>query len=450
FRSRTDLAPAAVVVTTHGNTAPGDIFVAPQYGPVQDGPEILDPNGHLIWFKPLGGDTSASDVRVQTFHGAPVLTWWQGYVAAGVGIGEGVINNTAYQQIATVKAGNGLSADLHEFELTRAGEAVVVAEYPVFINASSVHGSTQQNVLDSVVQEIDVPTGLVLFQWDSLDHVSVNQSYQPPPAEGPKVGVRNPYDYFHINSIQLDGDGSLIISARNTWAAYKIDHRTGAVIWTLGGKQSSFRMLGASGFAFQHDARVHGKDDRYVTVFDDGAGLPIVHKYSRGLELYLDLRHHNAHVFKQWHHSPALSAFFEGNVQQLPDADEFVGWGQDPYFSEYDQRGRTILDGRFVSNTASYRAYRFAWTGTPAAPPALSATASGNRITWYVSWNGATAVSSWRALAGSTPDDLRPVASARKTSFETSIGTPREAYAELEALDASGHELGASALVNVR
>jgi hypothetical protein len=450
FRSRPDLAPPAATIT-HGAGAGGssDLFLTPQYGPVQNGLEILDPRGQLIWFDPVPSGDMATDLQVQRYRGAPVLTWWQGVSAAGMGIGQDVIFDRSYRQVAVVNAANGLSSDLHEFQITPSNTALITAYYPVFWDARSVHGLRREVVFDSVIQEIDIPTGLVLFQWDSLDHVPLGDSYQLLPPEGPKVGYRNAYDYFHINSIQLDGDGSLLISARNTWAVYKLDHRTGAVTWRLGGKHSSFQMLGDAGFAFQHDIRSHSTGDHFVTIFDDGAGLPLVHKQSRAIELYLDTNHWQAHVYKQWYHSPGLSAWFEGNVQQLPDRDEFVGWGQDPFFTEFDQRGRTVLDGRFVANTASYRAYRFPWTGTPVTAPAVAASRTGNQITWYVSWNGATAVSAWSLRGGASPSSLRQVALARKTSFETAITATKQPYEQIQALDARGDPLGPAVAIQV-
>jgi hypothetical protein len=267
--------------------------------------------------------------------------------------------------------------------------------------------------------------------------VALRDSYMPLPPRRTK----NPFDYFHVNSVQLDRDGSLLISARNTWAVYKVDHASGAVIWRLGGKHSSFRMLHGASFAFQHDIRARAPGDRFLTVFDDGAGRPVVHNQSRALELILDAKQHTARVFKQWDHSPHLLSYFEGNVQQLPDLDEFVGWGQNPYFTEFDQRGRTVLDGRFVSNTSSYRAYRYPWSATPAAPPSVAATASGNRTTIYVSWNGATNVSAWQVFEGASPTAMQPVGTAPKTGFETVINVRREPYLRVQPLDAHGHVL---------
>ncbi|MDQ6607280.1 MAG: arylsulfotransferase family protein [Actinomycetota bacterium] len=442
FRSRPDLRPAAVKILKAGNTAPGDLFLAPQAGPVQNGPMILDSRGGLVWFKSVPKGEIATDFRVQRYRGRPVLTWWQGRSGAGVGVGEDVIDDVHYHQIAVVRAGNGLSADLHEFDLTPRGTALITAYNPVFADATAEHGAAHQVVLDSVVQEIDVKTGLVLFQWDSLDHVPLNDGYTSPPQR-----LNFPFDYFHINSVDRDDDGNLLISARNTWAAYKVSSATGQVTWALGGKHSSFAMGPGSGFAFQHDVRVRAGGDAYLTLFDDGAGPPRVHGQSRGLKLKLDLAHMTATVAAQYRHSPKLLADFEGNAQQLPGGDILLGWGQQPYFNEFTANGNLIFDGRFVANTTNYRAYRFPWRGDPVTRPALAASA-GRRPMAYASWNGATDVASWRVLGGSSAHSLRAVSTARESGFETAIKLPHpQKYVAAQALNRAGRVLNISPTV---
>jgi hypothetical protein len=418
FVSRPDLSPAAIKVNNQAPAAgDGDLFVASQAGPVQNGPELLGPDGDLVYFKSVPQGESATDFRAQTYQGKPVLTWWQGIVsAAGVGQGEDEIYDSSYRPLATVRAGNGLSADLHEFQLTSRNTALVTAEYPVYWDASAVSGaSSHEIVLDAVVQEIDIPTGLVLDQWDSLDHVPVTASYQPPPAE-----TGHPWDYFHINSIQPLSDGSLLVSSRDTWAVYKISHQTGAVEWTLGGKRSSFTMDADTRFAFQHDARLRGQDT--MTIFDDG-----------------------------------LRAAYEGNVQRLPDQDDLVGWGQQPYVTEFNPAGDTVFDARFVAATDTYRAYRFPWTGTPVTLPAAAVRTTGDDTTLYASWNGTTRTVAWRVLGGSSAASLTRVATTAKTGFETAIrlsqrygwvagagaGCPRDRARHLQAGSGLGPRLPA-------
>ncbi len=441
FPSRLDLAPAAIKVTRRSRTARGgDIFVAPQNGPVQDGPMILDSGGGLVWFDRVPRGEFATDFRVQRYRGRPVLTWWQGVQGAGVGSGNDVIFNASYREIAAVHAANGLIADLHEFQLTGRSAALITAYHPVFVDASSVHGSKHQLVIDSVVQEIDIPTGLVLFQWDSLDHVPLGESYSRPPP----VKAQMPDDYFHVNSIQRQSDGNLLISARDTWAAYMVDGRSGAVLWRLGGKKSTFRVGAGASFAFQHDVRMRSPD--LVSLFDDGAGPPVVHKQSRGLELRLDFKHKTATRVVQYQHTPSLQADFEGNLQWLPAGERFLGWGQQPFFTEFDARGRMIFDGQFVGSTTTYRAYRFSWSGTPQTPPAVAAT-SGRHATAYASWNGATNVAVWKVLGGPTPHRLHFLAAARRRGFETVIPIPSQRYVVALAVDRVGRRLGASSTV---
>ena len=201
FHSRPDLTPASVEITKE-DPDPGpdgdDIFLTPQQGPTQNGAMILNKQGALLWFQPVPQGDMAADLQVQRYEGQRVLTWWQGYSGAGFGAGEDVIENSSYHQVAVVHGANGLSADLHEFRLTPEGTALITAYYPVYWNATDVHLSSQQIVLDSVVQEIDVKTGLLMFQWDSLDHVPLTDTYQPA-----VTSAGEPYDYFHINSVQL-------------------------------------------------------------------------------------------------------------------------------------------------------------------------------------------------------------------------------------------------------
>ncbi len=439
----TSLRPAAVRMDRTGGE--GDIFLDPQRGPLTAGAEIVDRNGHLVWYHPTPAGISLSDFRVQSYLGRPALTWWQGRVNGGIGSGTDDIYDNSYRPIATVHAANGLGADLHEFEITSANTALVTAYYPVYVNGRSVHLPSRQIVLDSVVQEIDIPTGLVLFQWDSLDHVPLTDSHGLRPASR----TRQPFDYFHVNSIDVDPDGNLVISARNTWAAYKVSRQTGQVIWTLGGRHSTFKLGPGATFAFQHDVRIRSAGDTTVTLFDDGGGPPKVHQ-SRAVELALDLTHRAARLVYQRQHSPSLAAFFEGNNELLLNLDAFVGWGGMPYFTEYDRSGKVILDGRFVGANTSYRAYRFGWTGAPLQPPAIAVTKRGSRMVVYASWNGATSVWSWQVLGGTSASALRPLATSRSHGFETGIETSAQRAVAVQALDRAGHVLGRSVVTGPR
>ncbi len=442
FVSRPDLVPTALTVTKKASTsvaAGGDLFVAPQYGPVQNGPMIIGPFGGLIWYQPVPHNDTATDFNVQSYQGKPVLTWWQGNVsAAGTGDGVDEIYNSSYQHVATVKASNGVNADLHEFTITGQNTALVTAYYPVLWNVSNAKGAKPRLVLDGVVQEIDIPTGLVLFQWDSLDHVPVSASYQAIPKN-----TGHPWDYFHLNSAQLTGNGNVIISSRDTWAVYDVAHQTGAIVWTLGGKSSSFKMGPNTSFAFQHDARLIAGG--LMTIFDDGAGPPDVHKQSRGITLRLDTTHMTASLVIQDTHSPSILARFEGSDQLLHNGDSLVGFGSQPWITEFNSHGTAVFDARFVDANQSYRAYRYPWTGTPSAPPSVGTRTTKGTTTVYASFNGSTQLARWQVLGGSSPSKLSVVASAGKAAFETPIKLRhRSTYVAVRALDSGGHTLATS------
>jgi Arylsulfotransferase (ASST) len=443
FHSRPDLQPPVLTVTARSPAvAAGEEFVAPYAGPGQAGPMILDQSGALVWFKPLPKYTSATNLRVQEYAGKPVLTWWQGDISVhGFGLGEGVIADSTYTDIAHVKASNGLQADLHEFQLTPQGTALITAYEPIHCNLSSAGGPADGGVIDSVLQEIDVRTGLVMYEWTSLDHVGLSESY----ASAATSSTAFPFDYFHINSIDVDQDGTLLISARNTWTVYEIGADSGQILWRLGGKRSSFKLGSGVATAWQHDPRQ--LSDGSISIFDNGAS-PTVHQQSRGIVVKLDPQHRAAKLLGQITHTPPIRAESEGDVQALANGDWFLGWGQIADFSEFSPEGRLLFDAHFPPLERSYRDLRFAWTGTPVHPPAFAFQATaGGAGTAYASWNGATLVSSWRVLTGPSATSLTSVAQVARSGFETAIPIPAGTtgpYLAVQALDASGQVLGTS------
>jgi Arylsulfotransferase (ASST) len=441
FRSRSDLRPPTLSVTVSSPAAaPGDIFAAPYDGPGQSGPMILDPSGGLVWFKALPHGVSATNFQVQQYAGRPVLTWWQGDISVhGFGLGEDTIADGAYEDIAHVRAGNGLQADLHDFQLTPQGTALITAYEPIYCNLSAVGGAAYGAVTDGLLQEIDVRTGLVMFQWSSLDHVALSESYEL--AADSQTDW--PFDFFHLNSIDLTHDGSLLVSGRNTWTVYDVNGVTGQIQWQLGGKHPSFAMAPGTNTAWQHDARE--LPDGTFSIFDNGA-FPKVHSQSRGIVLSVNPQLQTVTLVSQFTRPAPLLAYSQGNMQALANGDWFMGWGQIPDFSELSPTGRLLFDAHFPATDQSYRDFRFAWTGTPARPPAFAVTTgSDGTRTVYASWNGATAVASWRVLAGASPTHMRSVAERSRTGFETAIALPAGTagpYVSVQALDAGGHVLG--------
>ena len=446
FQSAPELKAPDLVVTTHvSGTTPGDLFTAPYDGPGPNGLMIFEESGNLVWFHPLPPNKYATNLQVQQDNGQPVLTWWQGYIPPqGFGQGEEIIDNTSYQQIGSVHAGNGFLADLHEFRITPQGTALLTVFNPIQCNLSSVGGPSGSAVTDAIFQEIDMKTGLVRKEWASLNHVAMSDSYST--ATGSSLAW--PFDFFHLNSIDPLANGRTLISARNTSTLYELNTTTGQVLTNIGGKHSDFKLASGAATAFQHDATV--LPSGVISVFDNG-GVPQVHSQSRALILSVNPAAKTDSVVAEYEHSnPTLLSGSQGNVQSLEDGNVLVGWGAEPYFSEFTAGGQLLYDAHMHGSYQAYRTYRFPWAGTPAEPPAIAASpeGAGKPVKVYASWNGDTRTASWQVLAGPSPQQLAPVASAPRSGFETAITTPSaEAYVAVQALDSSGAVLGTSRTV---
>jgi hypothetical protein len=444
FRSRPEFRPPAVEVRTQARgTAPGYIFVAPKKepgasGPSQDAPLIVGEGGDPVWFHPLQGDDEkdAFNFGVQSYKGETVLTWWEGH-HTGFGQGEYVLMDHSYREISRVRAGNGYEGDHHEFLITPQDTALITIYSEVPMDLSSVGGPVDSAVLDGIVQEVDIGTGEVLFEWHSLEHVALEESYFKPPPD-----LKTSFDYFHINSIDVYDDEHLLISARRTSTVYKVDRKTGEVVWRLGGKNSDFDMGQGARTDYQHDARSH--PGGIITIFDNGSVSR--GEQSRGIVLKIDEDAMTATLLREYTHPAKVFSDTQGNVQVLPNGNVFVGWGSEPYFSEFSRDGKLIFDASFTPELESYRAFRFPWKGQPEDAPAVAGVSGPeDKVTLYVSWNGATEVATWLVLAGAGPDKLEPVGSAPRKGFETAITLETdEPYVAVKATDGSGRVLGTS------
>ena len=398
-----------------------------------------------MWFDQLSGGLTAEDLNVQSYEGRRDLTFWQGKVLSlGFGQGEDVVLNSNYQHVATVKGGNGLKADLHEFQIAPHDISYTTAFNAIRCNLSPVGGARDGVILDTAVQEIDMKTGLVRWEWHSLDHVGASESE----TEAPKTAT--PWDWFHLNSIDPEPDGNILISARSTWTAYQLEGGSGKILWRLGGLKSSFKMGPGTKTAWQHDGRV--LPDGEITLFDDGANPP-VHAQSRALRIRLNQQAHTATLTKAYTHpNPPLLADSQGNMQTLADGNTVVEYGGVPQISEYAADGSLLFDAHLSYEEISYRGFRYPWSGRPSSPPAVLANLNntGEETIVHMSWNGATEVASWRVLAGAHPSSLRVQATIGSTGFESSTILPKKyARVAVQALDVAGHVLSTSKTVQV-
>jgi len=448
FQSAPGLRPPKISVSKADPGETSSIFLTPLPAPTihpsaehvlelhpvgPGGPMILNSQGQLVWFDQLPASEEATNLQLTSYEGKPALAWWQGKVTVwAYGVGEGVIANSSYQTLATVKAGNGYPLDIHDLQITPEGSAFVSIYAPECLPVCSAE---HPPVLDSIVEEIDIHTGLVMWEWHALGHVPITDS-----LVGVSAGELDPY---HINSIQVLKKNRILVSLRDTSAVYQIDMNTGAVLWTLGGKESSFQMGPGARFYFQHNAQLKGNT---ISMFDDESGPPVYAPTSRGLVLSLNQASKTATVTHEYIRPEATLADAEGSFQSLAGGNVLVGFGSTEWFSEFSKSGALKFDASLPKDDGTYRVFRFPWSAKPTTLPAIAATReSPEEVAVYASWNGATDVATWRVLAGNSTEELAPVGSAPWGGFETNIKVPSSAgIFEVQALDAEGHVLATS------
>ncbi len=446
FKSRPDLDPPIATMTGPGiaETGNGYFVVAPKddWNDDEDiwaGGLILDDDGSPVWIDE--GNTRKYGFRIQTYADEPVLTWWEGESSPPVANGEIVLMDNTYEEITRVSVGGDLeqgTTDLHEMTITDDDTMLLIAYVPTQTDLSDVGGPEDGWVFEDVVQEVDIASGEVLFQWRSLDGVPLTASKTGVAEDGGTE--EEPFDYLHLNSVTVDDDGSLLLSARNTHAIYSLDRDTGDIQWVLGGEESDFDMDPDAVFGAQHDA--HRQSDGTITMFDNRASEEIGD--SRGLRLDLDMDAMTASVVTEYLPPEPRWSASQGNLQELESGDIVVGWGSQPYFSRYSNDGELLLEGTLPIES-NYRAYYSEWEGEPTEPPTAVLDTSDESPTVFVSWNGATEVDSWRVRSGQDESDATEVAMVDRTGFETAIDVDEPApHVEVEAIDAEGNVVGSA------
>jgi EmrB/QacA subfamily drug resistance transporter len=442
-----------------GTPAPGliltgafyDLSKPPMRG--QSGPLILNNNLQPVWFRPVPTNVVAANLDEQIYHGQPVLSWWQGVVTntGQTSSGKYIVVNQNYETIATLQGKNGWVLTLHTMVID-GDHAWVTANKNVPMNLSKWGGVYNGTLVDSALQEYDLKTGKLLWSWDAFDHIGLEGTHSLPPGNG------FPWDAYHINSIDLIGNDTALVSMRDTWGVYKINTSSGKIEWTLGSNRSDFKFGRHAEFKYQHDVTLLPNGD--LSMFDDhccflesgGTYLPPTGP-SRAEVLRIDEDKHTATLVSQYRHHDedgrqGTNASYMGSAQLLPNGNVFVGYGNLPFFAEYSKSGEMVMDALFPGPDLTYRAIKIPpneFVGSPLTPPDGAVRQVHGKTTVYASWNGATQVASWRVLAGPSGSQLAPVTTAPKAGFETGITVSQDYKVyKLQALDANGKVLGTS------
>ncbi|KAL1970003.1 hypothetical protein VTN77DRAFT_6408 [Rasamsonia byssochlamydoides] len=417
---------------------PGYIFLGPRGNqPNGTAALIYDQAGNLVY---QGPDEVTANVNVQTLFGQPVLTFWTGdMLAIGYGYGKVHILDNTYKEIYTVSLPGDFVTpsgtaepsyiDLHESKITERNTMLVTAYNITQANLTAVGGPADGWMLASHFFEIDIATNEVVFSWNALDYqdqIPLTLSHQPIDTSGQSQS--DPWDAYHINSVDAVEDGYLV-SLRHLWSAFYL-HQNGSIKWRLSGDTGGDFNLGPGcNFSWQHHIRAHEEDEDglKLSIFNNANADP-AHPQSptTGLVLHVDLVNMSVTNFRTLtDDSDPIYASSQGDTQLLDGTTGhvFMDYGAIALVREYDSSGNVILSGQFGSpnDVASYRGFKYNWQATPFWDPAVVVDNSSGSIDVYMSWNGATDYDTWDIYGGPSQGEVnaRLLTTVARTGFET-------------------------------
>lgn len=346
-----------------GTVTPGYYLVgAIFYGTGESGyAMVLDTNGTPVWYGLTVNGAGPQDVDVLSpnmVSYAPL-----GGYTFGTAMGEFECHTLAPVSASFV-ATVGVPMDSHELRLLPNGDYLLFASpvtTGVDLTGLGTYGA-DENILNGVIQEV-TPSGQVVWQWTATDHFDpVKDTTWVDTASatnlaGQRVTVVDP---FHLNSIDLDANGNLLVSSRHMDSIFLVSRASGQVLWKMGG--SSYTKEGApfiqvsgdsmNGFHRQHDARF--QPDGTISLFDDETELT---GPARALVLQYDVEAATASVVWQYQGEAPVASM--GSFTILSDGSRVIGWGSqagNPTFSEVTANGADLLDFNFADGDQSYRA----------------------------------------------------------------------------------------------
>lgn len=373
---------------------------------------ILDSNAKPVYVVRAPEGEIIMDFKVQRVNGKDYLSYFVGQqYLQGSGLGKFVVLDNTYKVIDEWQMGNGLLADFHDFQLLPNGNALMMAYQDLPRDMTAYGGKADAVVIDFIIQELNRQKQVV-FEWRALDHIPLTDSYLP--LTGQRV------DFVHGNAVELDIDGNLLISLRSTNQILKINRSTGAVMWIFGGKRNQFNLGGDEGFTDQHDIRRLPNGN--VSLWDNGDRRTPQH--ARAVEYRLDEVAKTATKVWEYRETPDFRSWHSGNFQRFVAGGGMISWGGNDRVTEVNAAKQKQFDATFPPGSGSYRAYRFAWKGQPAAAPDLVATSlEALTMQLAMSWNGATEVAQYQVIGARTPAQLQTqsaiVATVAKKDFET-------------------------------
>jgi hypothetical protein len=326
-----------VNIDISNNPSPGYYFLSPS--PYL---EIVDNDGTPIFYQYAGGELYDFDLQPDgelTFFIYPTNCY---------GL------DSSFNPVRSFNTTDGYAVDVHDLRVLKDGSYYIFGKKIITIDMSKIvpGGNTNAQIIDGVLQGFD-QSGNLIFEWGGLNHYNILDVDQ---------GIdltQQTIDFEHFNSVEIDTDGNLLISARNLDEITKVDRKTGNIIWRLGGKHNQFTFINDPlGFSNQHDIRRFSNGD--ISIFDNGDYHPV--QVSSAVEYKLDEMNKTATLMHRYYHNNIYTST-EGSVEELPNGNRLISWGQnwDPILSEVTPVDSIAFDLSYQDYFDTYRAFKYQW-----------------------------------------------------------------------------------------
>ncbi|GAB7337073.1 hypothetical protein MBLNU457_g2478t1 [Dothideomycetes sp. NU457] len=418
---------------------------------------IVDGHGQLVWMADRWGHIR--DTRVHEYRGQDYITFWNAAMNTTFEDGTYYMLDSSYETAYKIHPyGNVTGTDPYGFDIF--GEsAVMTVRRPAHADLSSIGGPKNASIFDSLVQEIDIATGKLVFQWSALQYFSPRES-----LERYRSRQDSSKDIFHINSIDKDDQGNYIILFRYLHAIVCVNP-DGDVLWTLGGKRNSFYDLSngkATRITTEHRAKWQPGNVIKLLETDVPDRRASHAAHHQGVRIALDPGSITAILLQESANSSATLTHAQHPSRPTSTGDALAGSSKHSTPYTESSSGNIICDAALgvyeTDKQNSYRKFKGKWTGRPKRRPDVAIRNGFSDMNVYVSWNGATDVRHWRVeAAGDRPgetivdlqhrghDSFAPLVTVPRAGFETRIQTKTsERYVRVVGLDDKHVPLGSS------
>jgi hypothetical protein len=407
-----------VTISVNNNPSPGCLFLENALDGVTPYTMLLNNQGLPVWYR----RGRMSDFKNQK-NG--MITWCV-QDAAGVGTFYEADQNLNVMQ--TYVATNGYSTDGHDFKVLPDGRYFLIGFRNNSVNLGQYIANRGMVVVTETVVQGFTAAGELIFQWRSWDNYDIRN----------QVPLGNT-DLAHMNGIDIDEDGNVLVSSRHLSEVTKINIDSGDIIWRLGGAHNSFAFVNdpLNGTSYQHNISVLGNG--HYMVFDNGDyHVPTV---SRAVEYQLNLTNMTATMVWQFRDNPDKYTFWMGNAQRLASGNTFIDFvlAQYPKAIEVDTNGVKHFELSLVPGSTSYRAFRFPWNGAVAAPYLILEPQPAN-VTLLFNKFGDTNVDYYRIYGGPEPHPTTILAESAVTMKQLSNVQNGLYYFRVTAVNQDGME----------